>query len=129
MPDGTLFYGVYIDPFQSYRDLRTEIVDLPGLEADTNCTFRVMNPYPFEISLNELEFGLVLLNKYKQVLEVLPLKATQEPEMKRKLEPEENQLFQFQFPQGELEEVKYVKVVISENGLRWGLNGKKIAIH
>jgi len=129
MPDSTLFHGVYMEPFRSYRKLRTAITDLPDIKGGTTISFSVENPYSFAIPLGELEYGLVLLDKYKQVNEIVPLETKPEGNKTGDLLPGEIRTFQFTFPQVSLENVAYVKVVISENGLRWGLNGSKTAIN
>lgn len=128
MPDSTLFYGVYKDPFLSYRKLRTEIIDLSGTEVGSRFVFELYNPYAFEIPLGELEYGLALLNTYKQLIDIIPLEAVQSGEENEQISAGARLRFQCEFPDVPLEKVAYVKVVISENGLRWGLNGIKTAI-
>ena len=128
MPDNTLFYGVYKDPFLSYRKLRTEIIDLSGTEMGSRFVFELHNPYAIEIPLGELEFGLALLDSYKQLIDIIPLEVGQNGEENKKITAGARLKFHAEFPEVPLEEVAYVKVVISENGLRWGLNGIKTAI-
>ncbi|MEZ2413420.1 ArnT family glycosyltransferase [Muriicola sp. E247] len=128
MPDNTLFYGVYKNPFLSYRKLRTEIIDLSGTEMESRFVFELYNPYAFEIPLGELEFGLALLDSYKQLIDIIPLEARQREEENEHIAAGARLRFQSEFPEVPLEKVAYVKVVISENELRWGLNGTKTAI-
>ncbi len=127
MPDSTLFYGLYIDPFKSYRKLRTEITTLPETGAGTRFSFDVRNPYDFEVPLSELKFGLEFLDGYKQIQKVIPVEARPEKDQTL-LPPGESIRMDALFPKESVEDAAFVKVVISENGLRWGLNGKSKAI-
>ncbi len=128
MPDSTLFYGVYIDPFRSYRKLRTEILDLPEMGAGGRFSFEVSNPYSFDVPMSELRFGLVWLDEFKQILRVDPL-DTRKSENAQSILPSGGDIeMEAELPEQSLEEAAFVKVVISENGLRWGLNGKRKAI-
>ncbi|QBA65103.1 ArnT family glycosyltransferase [Muriicola soli] len=128
MPDSTLFYGVYKDPFISYRKLRTEIINISSMDTEIPVIFDLYNPYPFAVPNDELEFGLALLDSYKQLIEVIPIKAEPSEDYSPLIASEAHRKFQFLMPELPIEEVAYVKIVISENGLRWGLNGIKTEI-
>ncbi|NER10290.1 Dolichyl-phosphate-mannose-protein mannosyltransferase [Muriicola jejuensis] len=128
MPDSTLFYGVYMDPFRSYRKLRTEIIDMTGTEAGERFAFEVRNPYSFGVPISELKFGLETLDRYKQILKVIPLTVVPGETPLPLLPPGARITLFANFPSDLEEEAAFVKVVISENGLRWGLNGKRKAI-
>jgi len=128
MPDGTLFFGTYVDPFQSYRKLRTELTMTPNSKENSTLSFLVHNPYSFSIPIHKLKFGLVLMDSYKQVMEIAPVKALPKGEVSDNLAPLAKQEFEFTLPNISLENVTYLKVVISENGLRWGLNGEKLKL-
>jgi hypothetical protein len=128
MPDSTLFFGVYIDPFESFRKLRTQLPMRPDLKESGGASFVVNNPYSFAIPINKFKFGLVLMDAYKQVVEIVPIKAFPKGEIIGDLAPKGEQEFEFTLPDISLEKTTYLKIVISENGLRWGLNGEKIKL-
>ncbi|NNJ89349.1 MAG: 4-amino-4-deoxy-L-arabinose transferase [Eudoraea sp.] len=129
MPDNTLFYGIYKDPFQSYRKLRTKLNLTPNSKEDSIPSFLVRNPYNFAIPLAKLKFGLALMDSYKQVLEVVQVKAQPKGGGLDTIAPMAEQEFEFTLPDDiSLENVAYLKVVISENGLPWGLNGEKLKL-
>jgi len=126
--DSTLFLGVYIDPFESYRKLRTQLPMRPDLIESGSPSFLVNNPYSFAIPINKLNFALVLMDAYKKVLEVVPVKAFPKGKILDDLAPLAEQEFEFVLPDISLEKATYLKIVISENGLRWGLNGERIKL-
>jgi hypothetical protein len=128
MPDKTLFFGVYVDPFESFRKLRTQLTMTPNFKEDGTPSFLVHNPYNFAIPINKLKFGLVLMDSYKQVLEIAPVNALPKGKLLDHLAPTATQEFEFTLPNVSLEKAKYLKIVISENGLRWGLNGAKLKV-
>ncbi len=68
------------------------------------------------------------MDAYKQVLEIAPVKALPKGEILDDLEPMAEQEFEFTLPDVSLERATYLKIVISENGLRWGLNGEKLKL-
>jgi len=127
MPNGTIFYGVYIDPFESFRKLRTRLSPSLNAKTDRNSSFMVYNPYSFAVPINKLEFGLVLMDSYRKVLEIVQVKVLPKGEIEN-LAPMSEQEFEFTLPKVSLENASYLKIVISENGLQWGLNGEKLKL-
>lgn len=123
MPDGTLFYGVYIDDFESFRKLRVQFENSPVSLSEETSTFTVYNPYTEKIPVNKLQFGLVFLNSYKQLLEIKSIEVIPSVETSDYLAPLEYTKFRFKIPAPDTKDGAYLKIVISENGLRWGLNG------
>ena len=128
MPDSTLFFGVYVDPFESYRKLKTKLNLPPNLKETGSPTFLVSNPYSFAIPINKLKFGLVLMDSYKRVMEIAQVKAVPKGQITEDLAPMSEQEFEFTLPDVSLEKATYLKIVISENNLRWGLNGEKLKL-
>jgi hypothetical protein len=128
MPDSTLFYGVYMTPFESFRKLRTRVTFTPEQINDSTLSFSVYNPYSFEVPIPKLKFGLTLLDRYKQVIKIIPLEALPKDESLKSLTPLAAEEFTFKRPNMALDNISYLKIVISENGLRWGLNGEKIKV-
>ena len=82
----------------------------------------------FAVPLEELTYGLELLDGYKQIIRVIPLKGISSPDGISELAAGGNLAIRAEFPEDPVEDATYVKVVISENDLRWGLNGQRKAI-
>ena len=123
MPNGRRFYGIYMDNFRSYRKLRVQFEKSPVSLSEDATEINVFNPYTKQVPVNELQFGVVYLNAYKQLLEIKPIDVLPSVENIDYLAPHEHTEFRIKIPTPDAEDVAYVKVVISENGLRWGLNG------
>ncbi len=117
---GDTLYGKKMEYFEPYRKLRIEIFNYSNREV----RFKVKNPYPRDISMEDIKFGVAFLNKYKQVLFVEPIEA-QPVLMGSKSLPDRSDLeFRGLLPSPESPEVHYFQLTISENGLYWGLNGR-----
>ncbi len=128
MPNGTIFYGVYINPFESFRKLKTRLNLTLDAKTDRNSSFMVYNPYSFAVPISKLKFGLVIMDSYKRVLEIAPVKALPKGEILDDLAPMAEHEFEFTLPNVSYEKASYLKIVISENGLPWGLNGEKLKL-
>lgn len=59
---GVPYYGRWISSFKPYNQLKTELVQA----KDSSLVFELQNPYSFQISIEELRFGVAFLNEYKQ---------------------------------------------------------------
>ena len=70
MPDGTLFYGLYIEPFESFRNLKVVFDESPVSLSDSETIFTIHNPYSINIALSKLQFAVVYLDAYKQTIEI-----------------------------------------------------------
>ncbi len=127
MPNGTIFYGVYKDGFESFRKLKTRLNTTLSSKTDRKPTFMVYNPYSFTVPISKLRFGLVLMDSYKKVLEVVPIEAVPKEEIDILSSMTEHE-FEFALPDVSMENASYLKIVISENGLPWGLNGEKLKL-
>ena len=124
--DSTIFRGVFIDDFQSYRNLNC-IVELSN-EGHEN-QLKVYNPYDFEVPLNELKYWVAYSNKHKQVKELLLLKVKPENRHKQFLEPKDTAFFRFELPVPKMEDAGFFRIGIGEHGLSPGLNGKPIPLN
>ncbi|WP_190810016.1 glycosyltransferase family 39 protein [Flagellimonas sp. S3867] len=125
-PDGTLFYGVFIDDFQSYRKLQCLV------ELSKDSTFHVLkvyNPYSFDIPLDKLDYKVAYSNKYKQVKQLLPIKAKPLDDNQFLLKPKDTAYYSVKLPEPTMEHPGYFRIGISENGLLPGLNGKPIKLN
>ncbi|WP_297762480.1 glycosyltransferase family 39 protein [uncultured Muriicola sp.] len=128
MPDSTLLYGIYVNPFESFRKLKTRLNLTLNAKTDRNSSFMVYNPYSFAVPISKLKFGLVIMDSYKRVLEIVPVKALPKGEIIDLLAPMAEHEFEFTLPNFSYEKASYLKIVISENGLSWGLNGEKLKL-
>jgi len=124
-PDGTVFYGVFMNDFESYRKLEC-IVEEP--HEKSTYTLKVYNPYEFDIPLEELKYTVAYSNKYKQVKEMIPLKVKPESSSEIILKSKDTLYFQFELPKPKMENHGYFRIGIAENGLLPGLNGKPVKL-
>lgn len=122
-PDGKTVYGNYIDNFESFRKLRclVEKKDI-SLGSDEKITLDVYNPYDVDIDLNKIEFGLAYLDNYKKPIDIYDLKTTLLSQKKAVLKSNDTTKFTFKLPKTQMRP-SYFRIVISENGLPYGLNG------
>lgn len=123
--DSTVFHGIYIDNFQSYRSLKC-IVN--KRETDIGYDLKVYNPYPFDIPLEELKYTISYSNAYKQVKQMLPLKVKGEEFQAALLKSKDTLYYSFELPLTKMENPVYFRIGISENGLPPGLNGQPFKI-
>jgi len=125
---GDPYYGIYKKNFESFRKLRT-IIDIPvELLEDKNLNFKVYNPYATNIEISKLEFGVVFLNKYKNLREVKKIQASPSEEGIRVLKSKDTTSFNLLMPEPDINDAYYFKISISENGLFWGINGENIKL-
>ncbi len=123
--DGTVFFGIFIDGFQPYRQLQC-IVE--KLKDSSDYKLKVYNPYPFDIPSEQLKYTVSFSNKHKQVKQMLPLKVQDDLGEKAILKSKDTLFYSFQLPTSKMENPYYFRIGISENGLLPGLNGKPIKI-
>ncbi|MEC8830822.1 MAG: 4-amino-4-deoxy-L-arabinose transferase, partial [Bacteroidota bacterium] len=123
--DSTVFHGVYINNFQSYRRLEC-IVEKP--EAGIVYSLKVYNPYPFEIPLEQLKYTISYSNEHKQVQQMRPLKVHSLSPKKSILQPKDTISYTFELPLSKMENPAYFRIGIAENDLPPGLNGQPIKI-
>ncbi|WP_136466023.1 ArnT family glycosyltransferase [Flagellimonas onchidii] len=119
-PDSTVFYGIFMDDFQSYRRLQCIVDKVVG---SNQYSLKVYNPYPFEIPLNRLRYTIAYSNKYKQVKQLMPLTVEETKKNPPSLKPKDTAFYKFKLPKSKLENPGYFRIGISENGLLSGLNG------
>ncbi|RIV34696.1 4-amino-4-deoxy-L-arabinose transferase [Flagellimonas lutimaris] len=123
--DSTVFHGIYIDDFQSYRKLKC-IVDKP--ETGIKYSLKVYNPYPFDIPLEQLKYTISYSNKHKQVKQMRSLKVENTSPQQTLLKSKDTINYNFQLPLSTMENPAYFRIGIAENNLPPGLNGKPIKI-
>jgi len=121
--NGSIYYGRYIDDFESFRKLRClvdkEIYTLNEKEQ----VLKVYNPYNEDITLNKLQFAIAFLNEAKQFKELVAIEISSKNDKILELKSNDTTLFTFKLPKPKkMKSPGYFKIVISENGLRHGLN-------
>lgn len=125
---GSTLKSVYMPNFESFRKLRC-IVDQRGSTEDPEeWIFGLYNPYDSEIRLSKLKFGIAYLNKYKQVREIQPLQLRLLEEQTESIKPSDTLRYAFKIPGYKEEDPAYFRICISENNLRYGLNGNAIKL-
>ncbi|TAI47946.1 ArnT family glycosyltransferase [Flagellimonas allohymeniacidonis] len=124
-PDGSIFYGIFMDDFESFRKLQGLVME----DSCSNCyRLEVYNPYDFDIALNKLSFTVAFSNRYKQVKEMVPITVEKVDANMEKIVSQDTVSFRFVLPKPKMENVGYFRVGISENQLLPGLNGQPIKI-
>lgn len=124
--DGSVFHGVFIDHFESYRKLKC-IVEKESTKA--SFTLKVYNPYPFAIPSDALQYWIAYTNAYKQVKELLPLRVTPVTQYKALLKAKDTVFYHFQLPLPKnMEMPKYFRIGIAGHGLPPGLNSNPIKL-
>ncbi|MFT6371149.1 MAG: hypothetical protein ACJAWH_002235 [Maribacter sp.] len=127
---GNKFVGNYITNFNSYRNLQC-IVDIAEDEINfsKSLELKVYNPYGFHIPLTELKFGIAFLDSYKKVTEIKPIIVSTLKQETKALQAKETTYFIMEpLPPSKIGKPAYFRVVISENNLYFGLNGKPIPL-
>jgi hypothetical protein len=118
---GVRRYGYFIENFESYRKLAAGMTrDIP-LKPKGRYEMWVYNPYPEEIPLSKLRFGVAYLDAYKRPVEIRAL--DKQTPVQGALSPRDTLRFEFSMPSPTDTLPVYARAVISENELLWGLNG------
>ncbi len=121
--DGGKYYAKYIKDFRSYRKLDC-IIDEKELPVTTNqeINFEIYNPYSFNIPLNKLKFAVAYLDAYKKPVRIVaaPVKSLENEEL---LMAQDTSYFKITLPTLKKPASNF-RIVISENNLYFGLQGK-----
>ncbi len=126
--DGTIYYGEYIDNFESFRRLQFIVDEEIVYDLEKTYTMKVYNPYNVDISLKKLRYGVAFMNNYKEVRDVRKMHAEPLDKTILLLKSNDTLNFTFKLPKTKLEHPKYIQLGISENGLHYGINGDKIKL-
>lgn len=127
---GTVYKGFFIEDFESFRKLRC-IVDSEQFSILENKEYAVgvYNPYDEAIGLEKLKFAVTYLNEAKQFGELIPINIRIKNEKTHELISKDTTNFSFKLPKPrQTKAPSYFKIVISENGLRHGLNSETIKL-
>ena len=115
-------YGVFIDNFTSYRGLKAGLPEGETLTAGEEYSFWIYNPYEKNVPLRALRLGVAYLDASKRLNEVHPIDAQPDPE--KVLMPGDTVRVRFTLPKAVKADPEYLRAVIAENDLPFGLNGK-----
>lgn len=127
-PDGWIYKGKYIQEFNSYRNLECLLEEENVKLGSSNHQLKVYNPYDSDIELSKLRFSVAYLSPYKNTLGLKPITPKPLNEGIQTLAHKDSTFFSMDIPNYTKEKVGYIRVVISENGLYPGLNGKPISV-
>ena len=126
---GSIYYAHFIDAFESFRKLRCIVEDEKFKLDDQTHTVKVFNPYATNIPLEKLQFAIAYLNESKQFEELVPIQLDTDRKKLKYLSSNDTTLFTFRLRKPiKTVSPKYFKIVISENGLRYGLNSETIKL-
>ncbi|UWX54697.1 glycosyltransferase family 39 protein [Maribacter litopenaei] len=127
-PDGGILKGKYISEFSSYRKLECILEEDKVSLGNSNYHLKVINPYDFDIDISKLKFSIAYLSPYKITLGLKPVEPRPMKDSLQILAKNDSIDFSLDIPDYDKEKVGYIRVVISENGLYPGLNGKPTPI-
>jgi 4-amino-4-deoxy-L-arabinose transferase-like glycosyltransferase len=125
----TVYYGRWIDHFQSYSLLETKLLEISAGVI----YFKLTNPYKNTIALQDLDFGVAFLNSYKQYKNLTPIYFSKEEEKEmntKRLAPGASILIKGAVKKPtSYDESGYFKITIASAGLPYLLGGtnQKIA--
>jgi len=120
--DGGVYYADFIDDFKPYRKLETELLTFN--KSKDLSQLAVYNPYTDSIPMRNLNFAVAYLDRYKKVKQLTSIPITTLNKKTSFLIPKDTTLLQLpKLPLPNLN-IAYVRIVISENKLYFGLNGK-----
>lgn len=125
--DGSLYYGGFVDSFESFRNLKCILEEENiTLNFEKEIALKIYNPYEVDIPLDKLQFGLAYLNKYKRVIELRKIVPTALDSTLLSLKSNDTLNFTFKLLIPKMGDPEYFKIGISENNLPYGLNGNNI---
>jgi hypothetical protein len=128
MPNGDLFYGRFIDDFESYRNLRCYIEEDAITLNEEKQLLKIYNPYNKDIALSKIKLKAGYLNAYKQLNEVVPLTYKNINGNITALKAQDTSYFYVTMPKPTKEYPIYLKFAISENDLLPGINSNSIKV-
>ena len=129
MLDGEVFYGRYIDNFESFRKLKCDLDQISySLQSGETYTLRVINPYDIDVDISKLKFAVAYMNPNKRIRDIIPIAPKLFSDNGPVLKSNDTTRFTFLLPKPEMERPSYFRIGISENDLLFGLNGNSIKL-
>ena len=99
-----------------------------SLNTEGELTLKIYNPYQFDVPLKDLKFGVAYLDDYKITQQIIPISVHPIKDDNENLITKDTTGFIFSLPETKHKNPSYFRVVISENNLYFGLNGKPIEL-
>ncbi|MGB5355292.1 MAG: glycosyltransferase family 39 protein [Eudoraea sp.] len=121
-------FGVFLDNFQSFRNLKTHLNEIEVMSGSKELNFDLENPYDIDIGLSQLDFAVISLNKYKNVIDIIKIDVLPFDEKKAKAKAHAKTRFKFTLPKDIKADTHYIKISVSENKLYWGINGENVKL-
>jgi hypothetical protein len=118
---GNRIYGQFIKDFDPLRRLEAGIYQQGTLVPGEQYRMWVYNPYDREIPASDLQFGIIYLDPAKRPKKVR--KIAYETFKQDLLPSRDTVRFNFILPTPVEPDVHFVRSIISENVLPWGING------
>ncbi|MFS4454692.1 ArnT family glycosyltransferase [Maribacter sp. 2304DJ31-5] len=128
--DGSTFYGKFIDDFKSYRNLECTLTgQVSPITIGQSLDFKVYNPYNFDIPMKELQFAIAYLDAYRKPRDIRSITAIPNSKDINYLKAKDSIGLSITLPSSKKENLANFRIVISENNLYFGLNGKPIPLN
>ncbi|MEM8999349.1 MAG: glycosyltransferase family 39 protein [Bacteroidota bacterium] len=128
-PYGSVFYGSYIEDFESFRKLRCYVSEEPLRVSDSRkFVFKVYNPYSQNIPIEKIKIRIGYLNSYKKLKETKPLKFDMLDKNAAHLKTKDTTYLVGLLPRPGLENLAYIRIAISGNGILPGINSNAIKL-
>lgn len=121
---GIEFNGYYINDFESFRKLSCYVDDDIIKLSAKDVELKVYNPYSVTIPLEKIKIRVGYLNSYKQLKETQNIQYSPIKANVSFLKANDTTYFKCSLPQSKIEDLKYLKFSISENGLQSGINSQ-----
>jgi hypothetical protein len=115
-------HGRFIEDFRSCRDLKAGLPKGETFIAGKEYSFWIYNPYQKNVPLKALRLGIAYLDTSKRLNEVRPIDMQTDPN--KVLVPGDTVRVRFTLPKPVKADPVYLRAVISEHGLPFGLNGR-----
>ena len=119
---GSKKYGTFIEDFTSRRDLKAGLPEGATLEAGKEYSFWIYNPYQKTVPIRALRLGIAYLDASKRLNEVRPIDL--QTDQDKVLNPGDTIRFAITLPKAVKADPVYLRAVVSEYDLPFGLNGK-----
>ncbi len=125
---GFYMHVVYMSDFQSFRKLRCLNNDQQVNSRSLERSFYLYNPYPSDVELSKLKFGLAYLNKYQEVKDTILLKVRADRDGSNILKSGDSLPMSFELPHTDSLVPTYYKLAVSSKRLPFGLNSYNVKI-
>ncbi|NNE77024.1 MAG: 4-amino-4-deoxy-L-arabinose transferase, partial [Pricia sp.] len=126
--DGAEYYGRFINDFESFRKLRVFIENPPDAQTKRDKLLKVYNPYNEPIDLKKLRFNVAFMTDNTKKKERWRIQPKPIDSTISRLPANDTLTLTFRLPKPTMKNPRYIRIGISENGLCYGINGKKIKL-